>query len=124
MPGDRLFVPDAVLHRGDGALGECGRGRRDRAVGVHRLRRDDSEVAPWHLGGFGGRADTPDHVPRPGQAKPVGVDRVDVRPVEVVRPHLDVREQREIGREQRPHRATTDDADPHRYEASLARTSA
>ena len=48
--GERLLVADAVHHRGDGAVGERVRGGRDRRVGVHRLRRDDAEVARRELG--------------------------------------------------------------------------
>ena len=42
--GDRLLVADAVLDRRDGALREGVRGRGDRRLRVHRLRRDDAEV--------------------------------------------------------------------------------
>ena len=49
--GERLLVADAVHHRCDRApLRERVRRRRDRRVGVHRLRRDDSEVAGGQLG--------------------------------------------------------------------------
>jgi hypothetical protein len=41
------------------------------------------------------------------------VDRGDVQLVQVERPDLDVVEQREVGREQRPDRATAHDCNPH-----------
>ena len=59
------------------------------------------------------RPHAPDDLARPGEPEPVRVDRVDVRAVEVVRPHLDVVELREVRREQRADGAAPDDADPH-----------
>ena len=47
---DDLLVPDAVLHGRDRAAGEGVRRRCDRALGVHRLRRDDPEVARRECG--------------------------------------------------------------------------
>ena len=71
-------------------------------LGVHRLRRDDPEVAWRELGGVRRRAQPPDDLARARQPQPVRVDRVDVRAVEVVRPDLDVLELREVA----PRRAT------------------
>ena len=47
--GDDLLVADAVLDRRDRAVGERVSRGCDRDVRVHRLRRDDSEVAPRQL---------------------------------------------------------------------------
>ena len=54
--GDRLLVAEPVLDGGDAAVREGVRGRRDRRLGVHRLRRDDAEVARRELGGVARRA--------------------------------------------------------------------
>ena len=51
--------------------------------------------------------------PAPVRRRPALVDRVDVRLGEVVRPHLDVLERREVRGKERPHGPTTDDAHPH-----------
>ena len=83
------------------------------ADGVHRLRRDDPEVARRQLGGVRRRADWPTTSPAPESRSPSRVDRVDVLAREVVGPDLDVVELREVRREQRPDGAAADDADPH-----------
>ena len=111
---DDLLVADAVLHGRDGAVRERVRGGRDRALRVHRLRRDDAEVARRKRRGVRGRREPADDVARPGEPQPVRVDRVDVRLRDVVRPDLDVVELREVRREQRPDCSAADDADPHR----------
>ena len=120
MPGKHLFVPDAVLHGRDTAVGEGVRGRRDRRLGVHRLGGDDAEVALRELGCIARRAQPSDHLARAGQPQAVAVDRVDVRLREVVRPDLDVVERRQVRREQRPHRAAADDTDRYCHESSFA----
>ena len=51
---------------------------RDRSLGVHRLRRDDAEVARRELRRVGRRAQPADDVARAGEPQPVRVDRVDV----------------------------------------------
>ena len=124
MPRKCLLVPDPVLDRGDGALREGVRGDRDRRLRVHRLRGDDAEVACRELAGVRRRTDEAEDVARADEPEPVRVDRIDLRSIEVVGPDLDVVELREVGSEQRSHRATPDHADPHEYEASRARTSA
>ncbi len=111
--GEHLLVADAVLHGRDGAVRERVRRRADRGLGVHRLRRDDAEVARGQLLCVGRRAQAPDDVTCARQTEAVRVDRVDVVARGVERPHLDVLELRQIRGEQRADGATTDDADPH-----------
>jgi hypothetical protein len=123
MGGDRFLVADPVLHRGDAAVRERRSGRRDRGRSVHRLGRDDAEVTGRQCGGVRHRARPADDVARAAQAQPVAVNRVDVVLREVVRPHLEVLERRQIRREERPDRAAAHDADPHEYEVSRAFTS-
>jgi hypothetical protein len=113
VPRERLLVAEAVLDGGDAAAGEGVRRRRDRGFRVHRLRRHDAEVARRQLGGVARRAGVPDDVVRPREPQAVALDRVHVRLREVVRPDLDVVEQRQVRREQRPHRPASHDRDPH-----------
>ena len=89
------------------------RGRGDRRLGVHRLRRDDAEVARRDPGGVARPARTTDDVAGAGEPQAVAVHCRHVQLVEVERPDLDVVEQRQVRREQRPHRPTPHDADPH-----------
>ena len=77
--GERLLVAEPVLHRRDAAAGERVRRRRDRGLGVHRLRRDDPEVArrearPRRTSRAAGRRRR-----RRRRAAARRVDRVDVR---------------------------------------------
>ena len=113
MLGDRLLVADPVL---DG---------RDRAVRRRRARSPRPPhryASPWWRRCRRRRAAARRHrpsraagraLPRAGEPQPVRVDRVHVRAVEVVRPHLDVVERGEVRGEQRADCATADDADPH-----------
>ena len=90
-------------------------------VGVHRLRRDDPEVARRQLGGVGRRARTrPTTSPAPTSRRPSRLIASTCACASVVRPHLDVVERREVRREQRADRAAADDTDSHSQEASLA----
>ena len=55
----------------------------------------------------------PDDVSGAGEPQAAAVDRGDVQLVEVERPDLDVVEQRQVRREQRPDRPATHDRNPH-----------
>ena len=120
---DRLLVPQAVLDGCHTPMRERGRCRFDRRLGVHRLRRDDSELAGRKLGRIRGRCQPPQRLTRTAEAKPIAVDRIDVLPEEVVGPDLDVLELSEVRGEERADRAAADHAHPHEYDASLAATS-
>ena len=73
----------------------------------------------------GGKAPGNDDVARAAQTQPVSVDRVDVLPSEVISPHLDVAELREVGREEGTNGPAADDAHPHaEYDFSRALTRA
>src|SRR5581483_1364042 len=85
-------------------------------------RGDDPEVARRQLGRVGGRARPPEDLPGTRQPQTVAVGRVDVLAREVVRPHLDVAERREVRREQRTYGAAADDTDSDRQLASFAFT--
>ena len=113
VAGERLLVADAVHDRRDGAVGERVRGRGDRRLGVHRLRRDDAELARRQLCRVARRMQPGVHLAGAREPQAVRVDRGDVRRGEVERPHLDVVERREVGREQRADCPAADDADPH-----------
>jgi hypothetical protein len=112
--GDRLLVADAVLDGGDGAVREGVRGRGDRRGGVHRLRRDDAEVARGQRGRVARCTQAADELAGAGDPQAALVDGVDVLGGEVVRPDLDVVELCQARGEERADRAATDDADPHR----------
>ncbi len=71
--------------------------------------------------GVRGRPRVADHLPGAREPEPARVDRVHVVLRQVVRPHLDVVEQREIRREERPDGPAADDADPHRRTPPRAR---
>ena len=112
--GERLLVAHAVHHGRDrAAVPEDVRGRGDRRTGVHGLRRDDPELAGRDRARVARRVRPPGDLARADEPEPVTRDRVDVRLVEVERPHLDVVERREVCREQRPHGTAADHADPH-----------
>jgi len=111
--GEDLLVAEPVLHRRDAAVCEGMRGRADRRFGVHRLRRDDAEVAGRQLARVGRGLQPPHDLTGAGEAQPTRVDRVDVLPRRVVRPHLDVVELREVRREQGAHRPAAHHTDPH-----------
>jgi hypothetical protein len=89
------------------------RGRADRRLGVHRLRRDDAEVAGGKLLRIGRRPQAADELACTGETEPVRVDRVDVRARSIERPDLDVLELRQVRGEQRADCPAADDADPH-----------
>ena len=110
---ERLLVAEPVLHRRDATAGERVRRRLDRRAGVHRLRRDDAEVARGKLVGVGRRREPAEHLAGAGEPQSVRVDRVDVLARRVVGPDLDVVELREIRGEERADRAAADDADSH-----------
>jgi len=55
MRREHLLVAEAVLHGRNRAARERVRGRPDRGLGVHRLRRHDAEVARGELPGVGRR---------------------------------------------------------------------
>src|SRR5262249_41866440 len=84
----------------------------DRALRMHRLRRDDPELARRDRGRIGRRARVADDVAGTRQTRAVGVDRVDVLAREVVAPDLDLFEPGKIGGEKRTDRSAGDDADP------------
>ena len=90
---------------------------------MHRLRRDDPEVAFRQLARVGGPPQATDDVAGTAQAEPLAVDRVDVVLREVVGPDLDVVELGQVRGEERPDRAATHHTNPHEYDASLALTS-
>src|SRR5205807_8205847 len=91
---------------------------------VHRLRGDDPELARRQLPRVRSRVDAADHLAGAGEPESLRVDRGDVVAREVVGPHFDIVEPREVGREERADGAAADDADPHAYVASRPRTSA
>jgi hypothetical protein len=120
VPGEHLLVADPVLHGRETAIGERVRRRRDRRVRVHRLRRDDAEVARGQLRGVGRRAWTTDDVSGARQAQAVAVDRVDVVARQVVCPDLDVVERCEVRRKERADRPAAYDTDSDSQDASFA----
>ena len=112
--GERLLVAHAVHHGRDrAAVPEDVRGRGDRRTRVHGLRRDDPELAGRDRARVARRVRPPGDLARADEPEPVTRDRVDVRLVEVERPHLDVVQRREVCREQRPDGTAADHADPH-----------
>ena len=120
---DRLLVPDPVLDGRDAARREGVRGLADRRLRVHRLRRDDPEVAGRQLRCVARRPHAPDDVARTAQTQAVEVDRVHVLAREVIGPHLDIAELREVGREEGSDGSAADDAHPHgEYDFSRALT--
>ena len=108
-----LLVAEPVLDGAGGAAGERVRRRGDRGLRVHRLRRDDPEVARGQVARVRRSARVPDDLARAREPQPRAVDRVDMRLVEVVGPDLDVVEAGEVRGEERADRAAADDADPH-----------
>ena len=68
VAGERLLVADPVHDRRDGAAGERVRGRGDRRLRVHRLRRDDAELARRQLCRIAGRTQPCVHLAGAGRA--------------------------------------------------------
>ena len=119
--GEHLLVPDPVLDGRHPAAGERVRGRGDRRIRVHRLRRDDAEVARGQLPGVGrSRAGARAPRPRP-RAEPAALI-ASTCACDASYAHTSTSSSvREVRREQRADRAAADDADPHHvYEASFA----
>ena len=112
--GERLLVAHAVHHGRDRAAVAGRRARSRRSPDPHawpssrrsRTRRAGSRRVAR-------RVRPPGDLARADEPEPVTRDRVDVRLVEVERPHLDVVQRREVCREQRPDGTAADHADPH-----------
>jgi hypothetical protein len=119
--GDRLLVAHAVLHRATAPSANAWAvARSPRAVCMHlvaTMPKSQGAARPRR-----GRAQPPDDVARAREPQPVSVDRSTCA-VEVVGPHLDVVELREVRREQRPDRAAADDRRPSRVDVLRAFTS-
>ena len=120
--GDHLLVADSVLDAADRGVGEDRRRGRDRRLGRGPLDGDDADLALGDLGRIRTGLHSRGELGVSGDAEPVGVDRGDVLGGRIERPHLDVRELREVGSEQTADRAGADDADSlrHRYEFTAA----
>ena len=111
--GDRLLVADAVLHRRDAAVANAWAVASIAApVCMHFVATIPKSQDGSSAASVVARS-AADDVACAGEPQPVRVDRVDVGPVEVVGPDLDVVEPREVRREQRPDGAAADDRDPH-----------
>ena len=113
---DHLLVADPVLHRADRALARR-RARSPRSPA--RCASPSSRRSRSSHGGQLGRrprsrADGRRPRPAPESRSPLALIASTWSCAEVVRPHLDVVEQREVRREERPDGAAADDADPHR----------
>ena len=107
-------LPTPFMHRGDGAVRERVRRRRDRRArraspSSRRSRSRTAAARPRRSSPAAARRTSP----APESRSPSRVDRVDVRLGEVERPHLDVVERGEVRREERADRAAADDADSH-----------
>src|SRR5205807_9065970 len=90
-----LLVPESVLNRRDTAIRKDRRRRLDCRRRVHRLRRDDAELALRKLLRVTRCSQSTDHVARAAEPEAALVDRLDVLLRLVVRPHLDVVQLRE-----------------------------
>ena len=110
---NRLLVTQAVLDGRDASASERGRRRLDRGRRVHRLCRDNPEIARRQRGRVGGRLQPAQHIACAAEPKARTVDRLDVLPEEIVRPDLDVFELGEVGGEERADRPAAHDAHPH-----------
>ena len=90
-------------------MGDRGHG----GPGVQGFHRDDAEVAGGNFAGVAARLDVSDNFALAGQAQAVAVDGLDMGPIGIIGPDLDLLQLAEMGAEQAADGAATDDTHFH-----------